>query len=236
LERETAISILAHHWQDKSLVLSRAKQLILEDTSAEVRVAAIDALIHVTSHQEASENAQLLADIASNPNEVDRVRRCAYAFLLCLVKRSHEVRPSWEPWTPEEFDQSLIQTALNRKLRIPESSVLNDMFPNVRDAIVNIQQGLDAFAAGRYNDAAIFFTRLIAADPSMNSMRCMRGCSLAKLGNTDQAIDDFSVALAQNPNDSIALLLRSCTYLQKGMISESTRDYENAIRLNPSLA
>jgi tetratricopeptide (TPR) repeat protein len=208
----------------------------MEDASADVRIAAIDALIHVTTNQEASEETQLLASVANNPNEDDRVRRCAYAYLLSLVGRWREFRPSWESWTPEEFDQTLIQTAIKGNLRMPESSVLNDMLPNLRDAIVNIRQGLDAYAAGRYEDAATYFTWLIAADPSLNSMRCMRGCSLAKSGKTDQAIEDFSFVLGENPNDAIAFLLRSCTYLQKGMISESTRDYENAIRLNPSLA
>jgi Flp pilus assembly protein TadD len=85
-------------------------------------------------------------------------------------------------------------------------------------------QGLEAFKAGRFTEAATLLQRAVASQPRAFDPRFLYGATLVQLERTSEAIEQLEQAHQLRPSHPDALKLLAAQYM-------IARDYEKAIRL-----
>jgi tetratricopeptide (TPR) repeat protein len=111
-------------------------------------------------------------------------------------------------------------------------------------------QGIINYKNGNYDQAILYFTKVIEEVPDSSEAYGNRAVSYAEKGNTDQAIADFNRAIDLDPKNAHAYKYRGLTYyymikigtwggkeflLPDSMenLDNAIQDFEMALRLTP---
>jgi len=89
---------------------------------------------------------------------------------------------------------------------------------------------------GRWQDAAILYDSIIAAQPAHADASHMRGLLDAQLGDQAQAVMRISQAIALNATKSAYFNNRGLAFLAQQNYAEALDDFQQAITLEPGLA
>lgn len=92
------------------------------------------------------------------------------------------------------------------------------------------------FERGEYTQAVAIYTSLVAADPNDRASRMALGRALAKLGQNEQAIDQYDQVIKQWPEFPWALMQRAALFEQRGDTAAALKDYKAAVNLAPDNA
>ncbi|HZH03106.1 MAG TPA: type III secretion protein [Myxococcaceae bacterium] len=95
------------------------------------------------------------------------------------------------------------------------------------------ETGYSMFQSGRFKEARVIFTGLIALAPDVSYFRTLLGCVHLAESNPEQALTLFDEALLLNPNDTVALVHRGEMYILSGKIDEGAQDIAAVVRLDP---
>lgn len=95
------------------------------------------------------------------------------------------------------------------------------------------QVGYQFLNSGKVEQARQIYRGLVAADPYDSVFHCHLAAAHHRLGDLDQALEEYTHALRFNFANTDALAGRSEIYLQHGRIAEALRDLRAAIELDP---
>ena len=109
------------------------------------------------------------------------------------------------------------------------------------NALQLFDQGEQAFAAGRYQEALKFYDQALTADPKFAKAATYKGDAYYKLGDVEKAIASYRQAIAIDPRDKQAYRflgdVLETKYDSNGdtkLLREALSCYENALRIDPS--
>lgn len=88
--------------------------------------------------------------------------------------------------------------------------------------------------SGKPEQAREMYRGLVAADPYDSVFHCHLAAAHHRLGESDEAFEEYSEALRFNVGNVEAFAGRGEIYLERGQISEAVEDLSTAIRLDPS--
>jgi tetratricopeptide (TPR) repeat protein len=100
------------------------------------------------------------------------------------------------------------------------------------------QEGREAYLAGRYDEAAEKFARVVQADPENMRALINWGVALSRDGKPEQAIPKFQQALAHDPdspNSAEAYLNWGAALARLGKHQEAIEKFERALALKAKL-
>jgi tetratricopeptide (TPR) repeat protein len=90
-----------------------------------------------------------------------------------------------------------------------------------------------AFEAGRYEDAAREYAKLVAEKPDDGSLRASYAGALGALGRYDEAYNELSRAIELEPLNVEAYHNRAVIHERRGEKSAAIADYQTAVKYNP---
>ena len=103
-----------------------------------------------------------------------------------------------------------------------------------REVLYQIAQvGYQLLASGKHVEAKQIYLGLVAADPYDSVFHCHLACVHHRLGDLDQALNEYTEALRFNRANADALAGRGELYLTRGQLAESVTDLQAAIKLDP---
>lgn len=95
------------------------------------------------------------------------------------------------------------------------------------------KQGYQLLESGKIEEAKEIYQGLVAADPSDSVFHCHLGSVLVRIGNIDEAFDEFNLALNFNIANIDAFVGRGEIYLSRGQVQDAVDDFRKAIELDP---
>lgn len=95
------------------------------------------------------------------------------------------------------------------------------------------QDGRLAFQAGRYEDAAAYFARVVAADPGRLNARLNWAAALSRSDKTAEAIEQCQNVLALDPMNAEAYHQWGATLVRLGRHQEAVEKFDQALALKP---
>jgi tetratricopeptide (TPR) repeat protein len=101
-----------------------------------------------------------------------------------------------------------------------------------RQLYVIAKQGYQLLERGKIEEAKEIYQGLVAADPSDSVFHCHLGSILVRLGNTDEAFDEFNLSLNYNIANVDAFVGRGEIFLSRGQVQEAIDDFRKAIELD----
>ena len=104
-------------------------------------------------------------------------------------------------------------------------------FAQDAEAVFNKAEGL--FAAGKYEDAAELYARVLKTDPENMNAYLRRGFCLSVLERYDEAIADYTFVVQQHPNHPFAYLSRGSAYNKKEEWKLALADFDKVLSLDP---
>lgn len=96
------------------------------------------------------------------------------------------------------------------------------------------QRGYQMLNTGRLEEARQIYAGLVAADPFDSVFHCHLGAVLWRMGETEQAFEEYDAALRFNVANIDALAGRGELFLQKGEIKRGIEDLRQAVQLDPN--
>jgi tetratricopeptide (TPR) repeat protein len=97
------------------------------------------------------------------------------------------------------------------------------------------QEGRAAYEAGKFDDAAEKFARVVSADPQNLNALINWGSALSQGGKPVQAIPKYQQALMQDPNKAEAYYNWGVALERLGRSQEAVAKYEQALALRADL-
>ncbi len=94
-------------------------------------------------------------------------------------------------------------------------------------------RGYQLLNSGRLEEARKIYAGLVAADPFDSVFHCHLGAVLWRLGETEQAFDEFDASIRLNIANVDALAGRGELYLQKGEVKKGIEDLRKALENDP---
>lgn len=95
------------------------------------------------------------------------------------------------------------------------------------------QDGRLAFQAGRYEDAAAHFARVVAADPGRLNARLNWAAALSRMDKTAEAIAQCQHVLALDPMNAEAYYQWGAVLVRMGRHQEAVEKFDQALALKP---
>jgi len=90
-----------------------------------------------------------------------------------------------------------------------------------------------AFEAGRFEEAAREYARLVAEKPDDGSLRASYAGALGALGNYDAALEQLTRAIELEPLNVEAYHNRAVVHERRGAKAAAISDYQTAVKYNP---
>lgn len=94
--------------------------------------------------------------------------------------------------------------------------------------------GYQLLVSGKPEQAREIYSGLVAADPYDSVFHCHLAAAHQRLGEIDEAFEEYSAALRYNIANAEALAGRGEIYLERGQLAEAIEDLSAAVRLDPS--
>jgi tetratricopeptide (TPR) repeat protein len=98
-----------------------------------------------------------------------------------------------------------------------------------RQLYIIANQGYQLLESGKIEEAKEIYEGLVAADPSDSVFHCHLGSILVRLGDLDDAFEQFNLSLDYNISNVDAFVGRGEIYLSRGMVQEAIDDFRKAI-------
>ncbi|HEY0078939.1 MAG TPA: tetratricopeptide repeat protein [Pyrinomonadaceae bacterium] len=95
------------------------------------------------------------------------------------------------------------------------------------------EHGYQMFSSGKLEEARTIYRGLVAADPFDSVFRCHLAAANHRLGELDEALNEYTMALRFNVSNVDALVGRGEIHLQRGQLAEALEDLTSAIKLDP---
>jgi len=95
------------------------------------------------------------------------------------------------------------------------------------------KKGLEAMAAGNYDEAISYFDQILEIDPNYVEVLNNKGASLGHLGEIEEGIAYFDKTLEIDPNNEIAWNNKGTLLGQLGNMGEAISHYKKALEINP---
>jgi tetratricopeptide (TPR) repeat protein len=95
------------------------------------------------------------------------------------------------------------------------------------------QDGRTAFKAGRYEDAAAHFARVIAADPEHLRARLNWAAAMSHIGKTSEAMVQCYNVVARDPTNAEAYYQWGAILVRMGRHQEAVEKFDQALALKP---
>lgn len=102
-----------------------------------------------------------------------------------------------------------------------------------QELYVIAQQAYQLLNSGRLEEARDIYQGLVAADPYDSVFHCHLGSAQLRLGNTDEAFQEFESSLQYNIANIDAFVGRGEIYLMRGELNQAINDLSKAIELDP---
>ena len=93
--------------------------------------------------------------------------------------------------------------------------------------------GYQMLTSGKLEEAKQIYKGLVAADPYDSVFHCHLAATHHKLGEMDEALEEYTQALQFNYANIDALAGRGEIYFNKGQLTEAVTDLKSAIELDP---
>jgi predicted O-linked N-acetylglucosamine transferase (SPINDLY family) len=103
------------------------------------------------------------------------------------------------------------------------------------DKIIN-NQGVNLAKQGKFAQAATYFQRAIALNPTEAEFHNNLGIALTEQGQPTEAIACYQQAITLNPNYAQAYYNLGNTFKEQGKFEQAAQAYQQAITLNPQIA
>ena len=91
------------------------------------------------------------------------------------------------------------------------------------------RRGYQLFNSGKLEDAKQIYAGLVAADPFDSVFHCHLGSVLWRMGDVEQAFDEYNASIRLNIANVDALAARGEIYLQKGELKSGIEDLKKAV-------
>lgn len=132
------------------------------------------------------------------------------------------------PQTPVRVPPALAARLVGGEINLAEFVGLR------RDTLYAIARvGYQFLNSGRIEQARRVYRGLVAADPYDSVFRCHLAAAHHRLGDLDDAVEEYTAALRFNHANVDALAGRSEIFLQRGRIGEAVADLRAVIALDP---
>jgi tetratricopeptide (TPR) repeat protein len=95
------------------------------------------------------------------------------------------------------------------------------------------QRGYQLLNSGKLEEARLVYAGLVAADPYDSVFHCHLGAVLFRLGQIDQAFEEYAAAIRLNIANVDALAGRGELYLLKGEVKKGIEDLRAALVNDP---
>ena len=120
----------------------------------------------------------------------------------------------------------------------PDGAVYIDAFkdrPPVKqlNASLRIEKGNILYFAGNYNQASIYYGKVLELFPNNKTAYINRGISYTKRGSYIKAIDDFSKALEIDPERAVVYNNRGFAWDKRGYYNRALNDFDKALDIDP---
>jgi tetratricopeptide (TPR) repeat protein len=89
------------------------------------------------------------------------------------------------------------------------------------------------FDAGRYEEAADAYEKLVEENPEDANLRASLAGALGALGRLDESLEHIDKAIEMDPINPEAYHNRGVIYERKGRVERAVKEYETALRYNP---
>jgi tetratricopeptide (TPR) repeat protein len=89
------------------------------------------------------------------------------------------------------------------------------------------------FEAGRYEDAATAYRRLLEENPEDANLRASLAGALGALGRYDESLEQLNKAIETDPINPEAYHNRGVLYEKQGNVNAAVGEYQTALRYNP---
>ena len=99
--------------------------------------------------------------------------------------------------------------------------------------ILYINEGVDFYNNGQYDEAVHSYDQAIAADPGLSIAWLYRGTALNELERHEEAIESFDKALETDSDSYIAWNSRGLALDQLERNDEAIESYDRALEINP---
>lgn len=165
--------------------------------------------------------------LASNNRGVIRLGTGDVDGAILDFRRALETNPSYE-----NAEKNLLAAVKQGPSGAPFAVRLDSSHRSEANALA---QGNECYKNEDYNGAIAAYTESLAASPSPEAYT-NRGAAYLAMGNTDAAIQDFSMALALNPKDIKALNNRGVAWARKHAYAHALADCNQAIEINQNYA
>ena len=135
----------------------------------------------------------------------------AAALLACAVR-------SWQQVQVWRSERELFGYVLRHD---PDSALANQRF------------GFFAFQEGRFEEAARYYAKVVAAQPNKATPRNDLGAALRNLGRIGEAAGHFQAAIALEPDNAMAHLNLAGVLAQRAQFDEAEREFRTGTALVP---
>jgi tetratricopeptide (TPR) repeat protein len=94
------------------------------------------------------------------------------------------------------------------------------------------EKGYQLFNSGKLEDAKVIYSGLVAANPYDSVFHCHLGAVLYRMGEIDQAFEEYDASIRYNLANVDALAGRGEIYFEKGEIKKGIEDLRKAVELD----
>lgn len=94
------------------------------------------------------------------------------------------------------------------------------------------QQAHQLLGSGKLEEAKDIYQGLVAADPYDSVFHCHLGATLLRLGNADEAFEQFQLSLQYNIHNVDAFVGRGEIHFTRGNLPEAVADFTKALELD----
>jgi DnaJ family protein C protein 7 len=112
------------------------------------------------------------------------------------------------------------------------------IYKRAKALVQRMQEGYEAFTAGRYKEACAIYAQALRIEPNNNSINAKlffnRATVCSKLGRFNEAVAHCSSALKLDEHYRKALLLRAKCYMELRDFHKAVRDYEKTFEMDKS--
>jgi Flp pilus assembly protein TadD len=132
-------------------------------------------------------------------------------------------------------------TATLVKKSFPDGTSYIDVFKDrlparQLNAELRLEKGNTLYFTGNYENAIIYYGKVLELYPNNKTAYINRGTAYAKKGLFIKAIDDFSKALEIDPENSISYNNRGFAWEKRGYYNRALEDFNKALNINPESA
>ncbi len=184
-----------------------------------------------------------LFDLEKDPGERTNIYSKNLALATTMKHQLEEIAAKYTRKQAAKVTPKLTQEALNNLRALGYIGAPSDAAPQMTGSLADPKDRIQLYnlyleggaleGAGKLEEAAAIFRRILAVDPTPAIVHHQLGSLYFKMGDYEKAVESFKAAIQRNERDEASLLALARTYGEMGKFKEALAGYERALTLNP---